>query len=219
MFMDADWVLLDGNVFANIYRELQEYDYDVFSYCTKLDEGLISQYKFRGLNKYYYLRDEPTSIHVIKRDACPTYEEGLGYGEDKIWGEKWAYDSEWHKRIGRTITIKAMSGKISISRGLGEKNITRFLHRYNWYGRTMPKYIAKTKDIKMLIGMIAYFICIIPIFWPIPFIIGFYRGLKNARFGLDIPFGMGIVEIISAIGISIGLMQWIVGIRAVSRDL
>lgn len=206
MTIDADWKFLKNNVILKIMNKVNK-KYN--SYHFKV----ISEQKinYKGLRKYIYLKDKNLSFVIIKKEECPRWDEKLGFGEDRIFFKKF-FKLKYKKIITN-------DSDISMSRAMGEMNIEKIIKRYMWYGRTIPKYLKIRKDWKYGIGYVVYIISIIPIFWFIPFLRGFIRGFKELKYGLDVPFGMGIVEIITAIGISLGFMQWLIGIKDIGRDV
>jgi len=204
-FMDADWKFLDKNVITRITRlNLKEVLF-IHIYNHKKIE-------YNGIRKYIYLKDKGVAFAIIKKEKCPKFDEELGFGEDRIF-----YDIEL-KKLNTKKNIFS-DNEIAMSRAEGNMNLDKLLKRYKWYGRTIPKYLKKSIDWKYGIGYVIYVISIIPLFWFIPFLRGFIRGLKDLKYGLDVPFGLGFVEILTAIGISLGFIQWVVGIKEIGRDV
>lgn len=207
---DADWSFLNEKALEKIYFEINNKDP---VYVIGVRNKIKSNYK--GIRKYIYLKDKNVGFRIIKKELCPRWDEELGFGEDRQFVKKLneLYNYEKQKKI-----IKE-DNEVNISRAQGEMNLEKIIRRYMWYGRTIPKYLKKTKDWKYAIGYIVYIISIIPIFWFIPFLRGFIKGLKELEYGLDVPFGLGIIEILTAIGTSLGFMQWLMGIKNIGRDI
>lgn len=203
-FFDADWSFLNKNAIQKIYRIIEKKG----TYAILVKN--LQKINFRGLRKYIYLKDKNLAFLLIKKEKILRWDEKLGFGEDKNFFKKLKFEYE---------IIRFDDFEIALSRSQGEMNFNKIIRRYMWYGRTIPKYLKKTKDWKYGIGYIVYIISIIPIFWFIPFLRGFIKGLKELEYGLDVPFGMGFVEILTAIGTSLGFMQWLVGIKDIGRDV
>lgn len=206
-FMDADWKFLNEDSIKKIIQYSENVNEVIF--YTIYNNRTI---KYNGIRKYIYLKDKNVAFAIIKKNKCPKFDEELGFGEDRIF-----YDIDLNKL--KNERVKLTDNEIGISRAEGTMDVSKLLKRYMWYGRTIPKYLNKSRDWKYAIGYIIYILSIIPVFWIIPFIRGFIRGIKEIRYGIDAPFGMGIVEILTAIGISLGFLQWLIGIKEIGRDV
>jgi glycosyltransferase involved in cell wall biosynthesis len=205
-FFDADWSFLRKNTIEKLMECINGNNIYV-------NVKNIQPIPFSGLRKYIYLRDKNVSLKLVNMKKCPRWDEKLGYGEDKDFSNK--YHEIGFDYFGFT------DNEIGLSRAEGNMNFKKILKRYIWYGRTMPKFFKKYKNkyINLKLGYVVYIISIIPIFWPIPFVRGFWKGLKNLEYGIDVPFGQGIIEIISAVGTSVGFFQWLLGIKDIGRDV
>ncbi|MEM3364385.1 MAG: glycosyltransferase family 2 protein [Candidatus Micrarchaeia archaeon] len=209
IFMDADWRLLDRSVLHKIYEIIKanpKVDFIGIGISYRPIKKLVN---FSYLRKLIYYRDEPFSFHIIKKNICPRYDESLGYGEDKLFSKELYHNKKYI----------SLTKNIGVSRAIGDMNFYKFCRRYVWYGRTIPYYIIKTKDFKLLLASIISVISIIPVLWIIPFLKGLLTGIRYIKDGMDIPLGLGLLEIIVTYCVILGYLQWIFGIREISRDL
>lgn len=198
IFMDADWT------FTHPYTISQLHKYPVNSYIIVRNTYPID---YTGLRKYIYIKDKDVSLKIIERKSCPVWDESLGYGEDKDFSNK------FHK-LGFEL-YEVDDGIVGLSRANGDMNLNKFIRRYKWYGRTFIPYLIKTKDIKQGLGYLCY---TIPLLWFVPFARGFDKGFWNIQFGLDVIYGMTLVELISAFGIMLGTIEYMLGQRELGRD-
>jgi glycosyltransferase involved in cell wall biosynthesis len=148
----------------------------------------------------------PMTGNVYRRSYLmkkyPVFDPKLGFGEDRIVGEKLSV---------KPVFSKEKAWRFRTSSFL---NLSQFTRRYKWYGRTIPPYIARTKDIKMLLS---YTLAVISPFTIVLLLIPFLRGLyfsiqwffihKNWKVFSD-PF----LEVLAWIYISIGFFQYLIGI-------
>jgi len=204
--MDCDWRFLDQEVIFKISKEIDEKE----KYIQIRVIYTNKEINFKGFRKYIFLKDPGITLTIIKRKENIRWEEEYGFGEDVIFNKKIMEKKIIRKEIN--------DEEIKISGRYGDMDLKKILIRNMWYGRTLPFYLMKTNDWKQAIRFIIYIFCIFPIFWIIPFFKGFIRGLKNIRQGLDVPFGLGIIEIITAIGTSVGFFQYLFGIKHIGRD-
>jgi glycosyltransferase involved in cell wall biosynthesis len=203
--MDADSAFLDKKVVENIHL----YSKGESAYLIVIYDN--ENIKQTGWDKYIYLLNIGRTILIIKKSICPKWDEYLGIGEDLIF-----YKKIKNKKI---TPYYFYNNEINFSSRDTKMTVSDIIKRHKWYGRTYSKYFMKTKDIIRTIKYISYIPSIIPIFWIIPFFKGFLMGLKYLKHGIDVPFGMGVVEIVAAIGTSLGFIEWLIGKRHIGRDV
>jgi hypothetical protein len=200
--MDADWKFTRNDSIKTIKK-----------YATGNQYIIIQNIKMTNytcLRKYIYLKDRNVSFKIIKRKDCPLWNEKLGFGEDRMFSRDFA--KKGYK------TIKLFDLELGLTRAEGDLNIHKLLRRYIWYGRTMSPYLeASGNNILDTIGFSVYVYSFL-VLWMVPFIRGFINGLKDVDKGYDVPFGMGLVEVITSIGLSIGYFQYGMGNRSLGRD-
>jgi glycosyltransferase involved in cell wall biosynthesis len=206
-FMDADWKFLNNNSVMKILNNIKDIE-EVIHF--KITNTIFPEYK--GLRKYFYIKDKNVSFAVIKKDKCPIWNEKLGFGEDRVFYNLELKKLKWKlKEFNDT--------EVGISRAEGNLNLEKYINRYMWYGRTIPNYILNTKDKKYVLFYLGAIISVLfPFFLVFPFIKGFIRGLNEIKLGLDVPFGLGFIEILTAFGITIGFSQWVSGNKKIGRD-
>lgn len=206
-FMDADWKFLNKNSVMKILNNIMDIE-EVIHF--RITNTIFPEYK--GLRKYFYIKDKNVSFAVIKRDKCPLFNEKLGFGEDRVF-----YNVELKKLKWKLKTFD--DTEIGITRAEGNLNLEKYINRYMWYGRTIPNYIANTEDKKYILfysGAIISILC--PFLLIFPFFRGFIRGINEIKLGFDVPFGLGFIEILTALGITIGFSQWLLGNKIIGRD-
>jgi len=203
--MDVDSTFLDNKVVENLYH-----------YSKGKSAYLIVIYNndkviHKGWDKYIYLLNIGRTILIIEKKICPKWDEELGIGEDVVFYKK-------VKKLNIT-PYYFYKNEINFSSRDVKMNISDIIKRHRWYGRTYSLYFKKTRDLIRTLKYILYIPSIIPVFWFIPFLKGFFIGLKNLKHGIDVPFGMGLVEIVAAVGTSIGFFEWLIGRRHIGRDI
>lgn len=191
-FMDADWKFLN-NYFIEVIEPLL---LDKTSHVIVTNEKPIT---YQNIRKYIYLKDKNVSFMLIPKGCCPRWNENLGFGEDRVFFKDIF-------KIGRTKFFFTDS-EIPLSRADGDMNLEKFYKRYVWYGKTIHDYVLETNDYKMFIGHMIYLFSIIPPIFLIPFLRGFINGLKNIKYGYDVPFGMGLLELVVVFGLITSLVR------------
>jgi len=145
----------------------------------------------------------PKSFNLFRtsflKDNAPIFEATLGFGEDRL--------------IGHKIKPKVVYSNLTVWRFRTHSilNLRGFRERYVWYGRTIPYYLKKSKDVRLLLP---YTLAVLSLFVPpllfIPFLRGLYFMTKwfkihhNWKLILE-PF----LELSSWIFISLGFFQYL----------
>lgn len=186
--------------------------------------------KFKNpLEKAIFYKDERGdqklilfSKNIVKKVGY--FKAGLGFGEDK----------EWMKKVMRQ-KIVDVNTSVTQSKS-GYLDFFGMAQRYTWYGRTIPMYLRKTEDQKILFGLILSIALVVLTFtfwihtallylWILaiilPLLRGFLIGAKLLkRFNVWEPFiFLPIVELTAMFFIGIGFFEYIAGNKKTARAI
>lgn len=167
-FMDADWEI-GGSLITFLKRNDINTIYNITNTTIyESDNGNIS-----GCIDIFNLKDMDTSFVVIKKKDSHYFDEELEFGEDRVF-----YNELRRNGIQEINSLESgCYPYYNIRRYNSLMNFDKFTKRYFWYGRTMNKYINKTKDYKMLLYVLCYcIICLLAIFNPLILLIPFSKG-------------------------------------------
>lgn len=206
-FMDADW-----EIGGSLVTFLRRNDVNTIYNITNTTIYESDNKNISGCIDIFNLKDMDTSFVVIKKKDCHYFDEELEFGEDRVF-----YNELRRKGIQEINSLE--NGRYpyyNIRRYNSLMNFSKFTKRYFWYGRTMNKYVDKTKDYKMLIYVLGYcIICLLGIFNPfilmIPFLKGFFVSSKkllkaNKSMSFTKCILSGLIEILVFYCISLGFI-------------
>lgn len=184
--------------------------------------------KFKNLiEKAIFYKDErgDQKLILFTRDIVKKVgyiDPGLGFGEDRIWMKK---IMEQKITDVDTTLIQSKSGYLDFF-GMAQ--------RYIWYGRTIPMYLKKTSDRKMLAGLTlsVSLVVLTFIFWIHPYLTyllilllllpvarGVAFGLRLHKvFGVKSPmFVLPFTEMLGFFFMGVGFFKYLLGDRTIGR--
>lgn len=180
------------------------------------------------LEKAMFYKDErgEGKIFLFRSRVSKTigmYDPGLGFGDDKNF---------WTKLIKheKFVDVNTTLG-YSKSATLDLKGIAK---RYLWYGRTMPNYLSKNRDINTTIrvALAVLFVVSVFTFWLhqniayllamlllLPIARGLYFGAKLYQlYGIKSPiFVLPFTEILGFFFVGLGVFKYLIGDRTIGR--